>query len=54
MDLNEKCGVDIANTILDTMSENGIDFSNGRGLGYEMVATCLENTMVDRTAYYMI
>ena len=30
VDLNEKCGVDIANTIY-TMSESGIDFSNCRG-----------------------
>lgn len=35
VDLNEKCGVDIANTILDTMSESGIDFSNCRGQGYD-------------------
>ena len=34
VDLNEKCGIDITNTILDTMSESGIDFSNCRGQGY--------------------
>ena len=35
VDVNEKCGIDIANTILDTMSESGIEFSNCRGQGYD-------------------
>ena len=35
VDFNEKCGIDIANTILDTMSKSGIDFSNCRGQGYD-------------------